>query len=411
MKTVDRLGSPLDLVAPARLGTSFRWFIASAWTSNLGDGIMAAAGPLLVAAQTREPFLVAMGSAVQMLPWLLFGLHAGVVADRFDRRRIMVVANLARSGVLVLLAASILTSRIDIWLLLLALFLLGTAETFVDATASTLLPMMVGREDLGVGNARLQFGHHTLNQLVGPPLGGLLFAAGMVWPVVGQALLVAVAAVLVSRIARTRSLPRSGESTFADIRAGIRWLWAHPAIRTLAITIVAFNVTFGAAWSVLVLVALDRLGLGEVGFGLLTATAALGGVVGTMLYGTLERRLGAANIMRIGLIVETALHLTLAVTTTPAVAFSVMFFFGIHEATWGTTYSTIRQRAVPDEFQGRVSSVYSVGLFGSFIVGSALGGVIAELGGLTAPFWFGFVGSALILAFIWRTLAAIAAAK
>lgn len=372
---------------------------------------MVAAGPLLVASQTREPFLVALATILQSLPWLLFGLYAGVVADRFERRRIIIVVNLIRALVLGVLAMFVATDAIGIATLLGALFVLGVAETFVDTTSSTLLPMVVSKGDLGVGNARLFFGHVTLDRLVGPPLGGLLFAVGMAWPVVGQAVLVAAAAAIIRKMAISRPPPPSGESVVAEIRAGIKWLWDHPAIRTLAITIVAFNITFGAAWSVLVLLALERLGIGDVGFGFLTAAGAAGGVVGTAIYGWAARRFGEANIMRVGLVIETLMHLTLAVTTTAAVAFGILFVFGIHEATWGTTYSTIRQRVVPMEYQGRVGSVYSVGLRGSFVVGSVLGGAIATTWGITAPFWFGFVGSALILAVIWRHLGAIAAAE
>jgi MFS family permease len=117
-----------------------------------------------------------------------------------------------------------------------------------------------------------------------------------------------------------------------------------------------------------------------------------------------------ANIMRIGLLIETGMHLSLALTSTPAVAFAVFFVFGMHEAAWGTTSVTIRQRAVPTEFQGRVSSVYMVGVFGSLVVGALIGGVIAGVWGVTGPFWFGFVGSGLILAAIWRQLTVIAVA-
>jgi predicted MFS family arabinose efflux permease len=93
----------------------------------------------------------------------------------------------------------------------------------------------------------------------------------------------------------------------------------------------------------------------------------------------------------------------------PAVAFVTLFVFGIHEAAWGTTASTIRQRVVPNELQGRVGSVYMVSVFGSLVIGSVLGGVIARFAGITGPFWFGFAGSAVILAVMWRRFAALAA--
>jgi predicted MFS family arabinose efflux permease len=182
-------------------------------------------------------------------------------------------------------------------------------------------------------------------------------------------------------------------------------------VRTLTIAIVAFNVTFGAAWSVLVLYATERLGLGDIGFGLVTTTGAVGGVIGSWSYGWIERRVSLGHVMRIGLVVETLTHLSLAITTSPTVALATFLVFGAHAAIWGTIASSIRQRAVPDEFQGRVTAVYMTGVNGGLVVGAALGGVIARAGGVTAPFWFGFVGSALILSAIWRSLTNIAHAR
>jgi predicted MFS family arabinose efflux permease len=188
-------------------------------------------------------------------------------------------------------------------------------------------------------------------------------------------------------------------------------LWSHPPVRTLTITIVAFNVTFGAAWSVLVLYATERLGLGEIGFGLLTTVGAVGGVLGSWSYGLIERHVSLADIMRVGLIIETLTHLILAVTTVPAIAMAVFFVFGAHAAVWGTTATSIRHRAVPTEFQGRVGSVYMMGVQGGIVVGSAVGGIVARIWGVTGPFWFAFFGSALILSVIWRPLAQIAHAE
>jgi predicted MFS family arabinose efflux permease len=148
--------------------------------------------------------------------------------------------------------------------------------------------------------------------------------------------------------------------------------------------------------------------MGEVGFGLLTTATALGGLVATFSFGRLEQRFSLAALMRGCLVTETLVHLVLAVTTIDAVALATFFFFGIEAFVWGTTSQSVRQRAVPPEFQGRVASVYMLGVFGGIIIGGALGGFIAGSWGVTAPFWFGFVGSALILAVIWRELAHIA---
>ena len=398
-----------ELVAPSRLGRSFRWLLASSWVTNLGDGITLAAGPLLVASETHNPLNVAMAAFLQRLPWLLFGLYAGVVADRLSRRAIVMTTGLARVAILLLLAASILTHRVDIAVVLAALFLLGVNETFGDTTTTTLLPMLVDKPDLGIANSRALTGVIVWNQLVGPPVGAALFAAGRALPFVSESVCVLAGVLLISRARLPRHGARGRHARVRDdIREGWRWLWAHAAVRTLAITIFTFNVTFGAAWSVLVLYARERLGMSALGFGLITTAMAVGGLLGTASYGWLERHVRLGVIMRGGLIIETLTHLALALTRWAWFALIVFVIFGAHAFVWGTTSTSVRQRAVPAQFQGRVGSVYLTGMVGGIVIGSALGGLVASAWGVTAPFWFAFAGSALILAVIWRSLLHIA---
>jgi MFS family permease len=398
-----------ETVAPARLGRSFRWLLAASIVTNAGDGIAIAAGPLLVASQTHDPFLVSLALLSEYLPHLVFGLFAGVVADRHDRRRIVAGVNLFRALVLVVLTAMIVTGVVNIAIVLVTLFVLGTAETFADAASSTLIPSLVAREDLGVANARQQGAVLLLNQLVTPPIGAFLFAIGMALPFGANAVGFALGAVLVSRVAAsTRAVrPESPSYVRREIAEGIRWLVHHPPMRTLALTILLFNVTFGAAWSVLVLYAGQRLGMDAVGFGLITAATAVGGIVGTVAYGSLERRFSLADLMRIGLLIETGTHLVLALTTSPTVALVTFVIFGAHEFVWGTTSTVVRQRAVPDALMGRVGSVYRIAIMGGIVIGTPIGGLLARAFGITAPFWFGFFGSALLVVILWRQFALI----
>ena len=312
----------VETLAPSRLGVGFRWLLASSWVSNLGDGIAIAEGPLLVASLTGDARLIALAATVQWLPPLLFGLFAGALSDRLDGRLIVVTVDLIRTVVLAVLAVTILTDRVSIAVVLGTLFLLGTAEVFADTTSQTLLPMLVARDDLAIANSRLQTGFITVNQLAGPPIGAALFALGAVWPFASQAVVVGLGALLVSRLVlppHGRD-PEQGTHIRRDIAEGFRWVRHHAAVRTLVLTIFSFNITFGAAWSVLVLYATRRLGMGELGFGLLTTVSAAGGLVGTASYGWITRRVSLANLMRIGLIVETFTHLALALTTRAWVA-------------------------------------------------------------------------------------------
>ena len=402
----------VETAAPARLGRSFRWLLASSVITNVGDGVALAAGPLLVASQTRDPLLVAMALLAQTLPALLFGVPAGAVADRHDRRRIVAGVNLGRAVVLAILAATIVTGTVSIAVVLAALFVLGTAETFADVGTSSLLPRLVRREDLGIANARLQGAYLLTNQLLAPPIGAFLFAVGMALPFAVNAACFALGAVLVSRVVLGPKDESAGvrepSGLRADMAEGLRWLLAHPPMRTLALTIFAFNVTFGAAWAVLVLYASDRLGMDEVGFGLLATAMAVGGIIGTASYGRLERRFSLGDIMRVGLLIETGTHLVLALTTSAVIALATFVVFGAHAFVWGTTSTVVRQRAVPDALLGRVTGVYTVGGFAGMVVGIPIGGLLARTFGITAPFWFGFVGSALLVAVLWRQFPKIA---
>jgi MFS family permease len=410
--------SVVEPVAPARLGRSFRWLLASQIISNAGDGIALSAGPLLVASQSRDPLLVSMALLAEVLPKLLFGVLAGAAADRIDRRRLVVGMNAGRAIVLAALAATIASGTVNIAVILAALFILGTAETFADVGGSSLLPRLVRREDLGIANARMQGAQLLTNQLLTPPIGAFLFAAGMALPFATNAACFALGAVLVLRVVTSPADAPGDEgdaahrrpSLRADMAEGLRWLIGHPPMRTLALTIFTFNVTFGAAWSVLVLYAGEQLGMDAVGFGLITTAIAVGGLIGGASYGRLERRFSLGNIMRVGLLIETATHLTLALTHSPAVALVTMVVFGAHAFVWGTTATTVRQRAVPDALLGRVTGVYTVGIFGGIAIGTPIGGLLARMFGITAPFWFGFAGSALLVVILWRQFVHIGAA-
>ena len=118
-----------ETIAPTRLGRSFRWLLSATVVNNIGDGIGLTAGPLLVASLTRDPFLVSLALLSGYLPFILFGILGGAVADRLDRKRMVVVVDLVRALVLALLVATIVTGTVSIAVVLIALFALGTARS------------------------------------------------------------------------------------------------------------------------------------------------------------------------------------------------------------------------------------------------------------------------------------------
>lgn len=395
----------IEKLFPKRLGSGFRLLIASSWSAYLGDGFALAALPLLIASRTHNPSLVALAALLQRLPWLLFGLASGVVADRFNRIKLVVLVEAVRAGLLIALAITIFLGWANITLLLVAAFAIGISEVFSETATDTIAPTLIRSEDLSLATSRRYTGVVTLNQLAGPPIGSFLYAAGASLPFIGQALLVGTGALTISRV-KLPPHPRSDKKSHLgrEVIDGWRWIIHHGPVRTLFVTIFIFNITFGAAWAVLVLFAEERLGLGSFGFGVLTAASAVGGVIGTSFYGWLTKKVALSNILRVGLIIEALTHLSFAITRNAIFATIVMTIFGAHAFIWGTAAVTVRQRSVPTELQGRVGSVYSIGMYGGLVIGSALGGVIGSRFGVTAPFWFAFYGSIIFIVFIWKQL-------
>jgi predicted MFS family arabinose efflux permease len=155
-----------------------------------------------------------------------------------------------------------------------------------------------------------------------------------------------------------------------------------------------------------VLYAFERLGLGQVGYGVLLTAFAVGGLAGTVAAPALLRRVDATTLLRAGLVVEVALHATLAWTRTPVVAAAMIVVFGVHTMVWGNVVTTLRQRSVPSGLYGRVSSVYSLLDLGGAALGSLLGGAVAQAYGITATFWTAAAAMGVILLAAWRPLAA-----
>ncbi|KAB1653646.1 MFS transporter [Pseudoclavibacter chungangensis] len=446
-----------------RLGAPFAWLLGAGGSSNLVDGLLLAAGPLMVAQLTADPFFVALAVVAQQIPWLLFGLLAGVIADRRSRVGIIAIGSAARALTLFAVAAFLLTGAMSLPVLYAALFLIGTTEAFMDNAWSSLVPDVVPSEHLGVANARSSGVMTLTNQLLGPAIGGLLFAIGAAVPYGGAALLSAAAVVLVLRV-RVAPSPRPGNDTepavdlerpstgvipvtvapvetdpdgtddavraaqhdgpgatpseraglvrtvLDDIAEGARWLWAHAPVRVLALVIFFFNITFGMTWSMLVLWSTERLGLGPEGYGALLAVSAVGGMLAAAGFPRLERSMPYGRIIRIALVLETLLHVAIAVTTNAIVAFVIVFVFGVYATSWGALANTIRGRLVPTHVRGRVTSVYLLGVVGGMAGGALLGGLIGQGFGVVAPMWVAGALNVVLLAFFWRWLHLIGAA-
>jgi MFS family permease len=386
-------------------GRSFRTLWASAAISNIGDGVVLAAGPLLVASLTDDPALIGGAVFVQQLPWLLFSLLSGAWVDRLDKRRLVAGVDLLRGLLLGLLAISVATDVVSVWLVYLVFFLLGTAETLADTAVISLVPAVVPAGALPTANARLLGTYIVANQLVGPPFGAWLFVAAAAYPFGLDAVTFVLSALLVAAL--PNHVGRAADAVERrplreEIGEGVRWLLRHPVLRMLAVAIALMNVTFFGAFAILVLYARERLGLSEVGYGLLLACSSVGGILGSLVTGRLERRFGAALLLRVGLGVETATHLVFALTRSPVVASAMFGLFGLHAVVWSAVTLSIRQRLVPQRLQGRATSVYYLFSIGGAAIGAGLSGFVARGAGITAPFWASFAVMVLLTVVAWR---------
>jgi predicted MFS family arabinose efflux permease len=389
-----------------RLGAGFNRLWAAAAVSNLGDGITMVAGPLLLASVTGNPVLIAGGAFAQQLPWLLFALFSGAFADRFDRRRLIVAANLGRALALAVLTAAVAAGNPPVLLIYAVLFTLGTGETLVDTASGALLPRLVAPDLLPRANARLHATFTIANQFAAKPFGAWLFGLAAAIPFGFDALSFVVAALLIASLpAAPQAQEAAPRSLRRDIAEGVRWLLAHRLLRTLAIAMGLGNVAFCAAFAVFVLYAQQRLGLSGTGFGLLLTTFAAGGLIGAGVAARLIRQFGSAVLLRAGLLVEAITHVTLASTTRPLVSGAVLVLFGVQTVVWGVITASLRQRLVPDRLLGRVGSVYALLETGGAAVGTLIGGLTAQAWGLTTPFWVAAAAMAAILAVAWHPMA------
>lgn len=386
------------------LGRNYRRLWAANAVSVTGDGVTVTAGPLLAASITHDPLLVAGALFTQQLPWLIFGPLSGALVDRLEPTRLMVIVDLLRAAAVGGLAASVFAGSAHLAALYGALFILGVGSTVSDTAVLSLPPLLVGPDDLVGANAGLQGVQFVGADLVGPPLGAYLFVLAAGLPFAFDAATFVVGAALIASIRRRRTThPVPGRTRLRqEISEGIRWLLTHPGLRMLAVAICVMNITLGSALAILVLYVRERLGLGAVGYGVLLACGAAGGVIGTVIVKRLLAWLGASLLLRIGLIIECATHVSLALTRRPWVAALTLVIFGVHGGVWNVVTVTLRQKVVPKQLLGRVNSVYNTFSFGGFALGSLVGGLLAREFGLTAPFWVAAVAVAVVAILAWH---------
>ena len=391
---------PVRARIAGELGPGFWRLWSASVVSNLADGMFWVALPLLAVSLTDSPALVAGVVVASRLPWLVFVLVAGALADRLDRRRTMMLVDFGRVTLLGGLALAVVAGAASIWLVYVVAFLLGVLETLFDTAAQAILPNVVPRERLTAANGRLLAAEFTMNQFVGPPLGGFLAAISLGFAFGSMAAGYLGAALLIAGLIGSFRPERTGPPTRIthEIREGVTYLAHHRLLRVLAIVIALLNLAQGAVWAILVLyvVAPGPMGLSEVGYGLLLTSSAVGTIAGTTVAGTIERRLGKPNLFVASVVVLAAGNVALASSTNPLVVGGVLAIGGIFHGAFSVAFQSLRQRIVPDRILGRLVATFRMLGWGALPLGALLGGIVGEVFGLTAVFW-GAAVMALVL--------------
>ncbi|HSK22453.1 MAG TPA: MFS transporter [Egicoccus sp.] len=364
------------------------WLGAGA--SNLADGLLFAGLPVLALQVTDSPALIAGVAVAIQLPMALTALPSGVLADRYDRRRLLVAGNLLRVVGLLAAAVAVAVGELHLAIVYAVAALVGASEIVVDTTAQTAVPSLVARDDLGRAHARLGGTQVVMNDAVGAPIGSFLAGVGAAIFLATPLLLFALAAAFVLRLrlpsrARTeRSQPLTA-GLRSDLAIGVRYLAGNPLLRRLAVTACVFNFGNMAFVAVLPVYVTGPLGLPAAAYGLFLTGAAAGGVLGSLVADRVLRRLGLARVLRVASVLIALLFATIGLVPRLAVAVLAIVLAGALGMIWNVGSRVLRQTIVPDDVLGRVTATVAFVALIAAPVGGMLGGLVAEHHGVRWP--------------------------
>ena len=389
--------------APGGLGRRFWTLWASFSVSNLGDGLSLVAFPLLAVNLTDDARLVAAVAAARTIPFLVVGLPAGVVIDRFDRRRIAIVAQILRSAVLVGIVATVLADSATIALLVGGGFIVGVAEVMIDGGLPAVVRDVVESAQLETANSRLRASETVTNTFIGPPIGALLFQLDPAVPFIGAVglYLASVVALTQLRGDYTPDPDPDGDVGFVQqVKKGLVYVWGHRVLRPLALAVAAFSFCGNAIDAVFVILATERLGLSEVQYGLLLSVDAIAAFTMTFFVTRIVKRTSHGTSMQISVTAFVGYVLLLGLFTSMPLVILAILLAGVSDPTWNVISATVRQRLVDDHIFGRMMTAYLFIAWSLQPVGAMIGGVIAERFG---PEWVyimagTIVGSLLVFA-------------
>ncbi|MFK4104888.1 MFS transporter [Streptomyces sp. NPDC019531] len=372
---------------PAWRGGFGRLWTAAVF-SSFGDALRGSALPLLAATLTDRPLLVASVTACGYLPWIVFGLLGGAIADRVDQRRAMWTVDALRGLVVACFAVAVALGHASIGLLIALAFTLTTLQTLFDNASTALLPTLVDREALAGANARLMTGQRIAGGLLGAPVVPLLLVAGAAAPFAADAATFLVAAALVGSLRTTppeRKRRPPGSTLRREIAEGLRTLAADRALRGLCTATALCNVGVGALIAGMVLLVTGWLDAGTTGYAAAMTAYTVGGLTGGVASGRFVARLGRVRaVLLAGTAQIGALVVMGSVRSLVALA-GAMAVFGFMGMAWNVQTTTLMQERGPAEQLGRISAAFRTLAVAGAPLGALLGGAVATAWGLNTP--------------------------
>ena len=387
------------------LGRRFHLHLGTVALANLADGILLIGIPLIAVSLTRSPQEISLLSALFWLPWLVFGLLAGVVIDRSDRRRVRILALSLRVALLLGLAVVALAGHLSIGVLICFMGLYGVTQVFVDLAARTMVPQLVPRSRLAAANGRTMAADTVFSDFIGRPAAGLLVVIGAGW-VISVPAAICLAAVLLlafglrgdytAETAETSGQRKGAEGKGAEpqtplgeVREGLRFLFGHRVLRPIAVMAAVANLASTAYFAVFILWVVGQgsaVGLRETQYPLIMVAMAVGAVTASFTVEIIKRRVPEVPLMLTAWMLQVPLLIMPVLFPRFDVLLLVMVVNGFCNMTGNVIAHTLMQRLVPARLLGRVIGALSTMAFGLMPVGALGGGIVGELFGLPVVF-------------------------
>lgn len=381
------------------LGPAFNRMWGASLASNLADGLLRTAAPLLAVSLTKDPVLISLMSALVMLPWLFFAIPIGGIVDRFDRRYLLAGSNAIRFIIAALLSLSISTDRITIYWLFLAAFLIGICEVVADTTAQSLIPQILEKERFEKGNSRLQISETIVQGFIGAPVSGFLYAAAIYLPFVFNSLGFAIAAVLALAIPiqflQDLREDREKNSFINDVKFGMRFLYQHKLLWRLVITTTSIGFFSSLASATSVLFVIDELHVKPAYFGLIMAAGGVGAILGGIAATHTSRRFGRGKALAGNIFIGAFSSVLIGIVPNVYWLIAIDLLIGFSISQWNILLMSLYQSLIPNHLYGRIHGTRRTLVWGLMPIGSFIGGYVAKFG-LRVPFLVGGTIATLI---------------